>query len=160
MSARDGDGWIQCRCGSKHWGKFGAAGILIFREGDKGEREIFLQHRAPWVHNGDTWGIPGGARDSHESITEAAMREAHEETGIKSDHLTPLSLFTDDHGDWRYDTVIAAAHSEISADSPNDESQEMRWVALSEVTMLDLHPSFSKTWFELRQLLDDVITPT
>jgi len=160
MSARDGDGWIQCRCGSKHWGKFGAAGILIFREGLKGEREIFLQHRAPWVHNGDTWGIPGGARDSHESVTEAAMREAHEETGIKPTHLTPLSLFTDDHGDWRYDTVIASAHSEISADSPNDESQEMRWVALSEVTMLDLHPSFSKTWYELRQLLDDVITPT
>jgi len=160
MSARDGDGWIQCQCGSKHWGKFGAAGILIFREGPNGEHEIFLQHRAPWVHNGDTWGIPGGARDSHESVTEAAMREAHEETGIKPAHLTPLSLFTDDHGDWRYDTVIASAHSEISADSPNDESQEMRWVALSEVTMLDLHPSFSKTWFELRQLLDDVITPT
>jgi hypothetical protein len=35
----------------------------------------------------------------------------------------------------------------------------MRWVAISEVTMLDLHPSFLKTWFELRQLLDDVITP-
>ena len=87
------------------------------------------------------------------------MREAHEETGINPAHLTPLSLFTDDHGDWKYDTVIAAAHSEISADSPNDESQEMRWVAISEVTMLDLHPSFLKTWFELRQLLDDVITP-
>ena len=68
MAARDGDGWIQCQCGSKHWGKFGAAGILIFRENIKGGREIFLQHRAPWVHNGDTWGIPGGAKDSHESV--------------------------------------------------------------------------------------------
>jgi 8-oxo-dGTP diphosphatase len=157
MVARDGDGWIECRCGAKHWGKYGAAGILIFREGVKHEREMFLQLRAPWVHNGDTWGIPGGARDSHESITEAAMREVHEETGINPAHLRPHSLFTDDHGDWRYDTVIASAHSDISADSLNGESQEMRWIALSEVEMLDLHPSFAKSWFDLRQLLDDVI---
>ena len=54
MVARDGDGWIECSCGSKHWGLNGAAGILIYRDG-----AILLQHRAPWVHNGDTWGIPG-----------------------------------------------------------------------------------------------------
>jgi 8-oxo-dGTP diphosphatase len=159
MAARDGDGWIQCQCGSKHWGKFGAAGILIFRDIDSTRREIFLQHRAPWVHNGDTWGIPGGARDSHESVTEAALREAHEETGILSEHLTPLALFSDDHGDWRYDTVLAAADPRLLADAPNDESQEMRWVEVNEVTMLTLHPSFAKTWSDLRQILNDLVAP-
>lgn len=154
MAARDGDGWIQCQCGSKHWGKFGAAGILIFRDSADGKREIFLQHRAPWVHNGDTWGIPGGARDSHETVTETALREAFEETGIKSEHLKPLALFSDDHGDWRYDTVLASAAPEMSADSPNDESQEMRWVAVNEVTMLGLHPSFAKTWSDLRTVIE------
>lgn len=157
MAARDGDGWIQCQCGSKHWGKFGAAGILIFRDSADGKREIFLQHRAPWVHNGDTWGIPGGARDSHETVTETALREAFEETGIKSEHLKPLALFSDDHGDWRYDTVLASAAPEMSADSPNDESQEMRWVAVNEVTILRLHPSFAKTWSDLRQVLENLI---
>lgn len=159
MAARDGDGWIQCQCGNKHWGKFGAAGILIFRDIDSTRREIFLQHRAPWVHNGDTWGIPGGAKDSHESITEAALREAHEETGILSEHLTPLALFSDDHGDWRYDTVLAAALPQLLADAPNDESQEMRWVEVNEVTMLTLHPSFAKTWSDLRQILNDLVAP-
>jgi 8-oxo-dGTP diphosphatase len=159
MAARDGDGWIQCQCGNKHWGKFGAAGILIFRDIDSTRREIFLQHRAPWVHNGDTWGIPGGARDSHESVTEAALREAHEETGILSEHLTPLALFSDDHGDWRYDTVLAAADPRLLADAPNDESQEMRWVEVNEVTMLTLHPSFAKTWSDLRQILNDLVAP-
>jgi 8-oxo-dGTP diphosphatase len=154
MAARDGDGWIQCQCGSKHWGKFGAAGILIFRENAEGGREIFLQHRAPWVHNGDTWGIPGGAKDSHESVNEAALREAHEETGINPEHLNPLALFSDDHGDWRYDTVLAAASDLISADSPNDESQEMRWVAVDEVMLLTLHPSFAKTWSDLKVMLE------
>jgi len=53
MAARDGDGWVECACGNKHWGLNGAAGIMILRG-----HEILLQHRAPWVHNGDTWGIP------------------------------------------------------------------------------------------------------
>ena len=73
MVHRDGDGWIECNCGGKHWGLNGAAGLLLVRGG-----AILMQHRAPWVHNGDTWGIPGGARDSHESVIEAAIREAHE----------------------------------------------------------------------------------
>ena len=33
MVARDGDGWIECSCGSKHWGLNGAAGLLIYRDG-------------------------------------------------------------------------------------------------------------------------------
>ena len=77
MAARDGDGWIECACGFKHWGKFGAAGLLIIRDG-----AILLQHRAPWVHNGDTWGIPGGARDSHETIIEGAMNDLVAKRGI------------------------------------------------------------------------------
>ena len=89
MTARDGDGWVQCACGNKHWGLNGAAGILIVRG-----QEILMQHRAPWVHNGDTWGIPGGARDSHETTIEGAFREAIEETGIDTDLLTPLHTFT------------------------------------------------------------------
>ena len=68
MAARDGDGWVECSCGSKHWGLHGAAGLLIYRDG-----AILLQYRAPWVHNGDTWGIPGGARDSHESVIDGAV---------------------------------------------------------------------------------------
>jgi 8-oxo-dGTP diphosphatase len=148
MSARDGDGWIQCACGNKHWGLNGAAGILLLR-GD----EILLQHRAPWVHNGDTWGIPGGARDSHESVLEAAIREAKEETGIDPVHLTPIQTFSDDHVTWRYDTVIAHATDLLVAHELNDESHEVRWVHIDQVDTLTLHPSFEKSWPELKRLI-------
>ena len=148
MSARDGDGWIQCACGNKHWGLNGAAGILLLR-GD----EILLQHRAPWVHNGDTWGIPGGARDSHESVLEAAIREAKEETGIDPVHLTPIQTFSDDHGTWRYDTVIAHATDLLVAHELNDESHEVRWVHIDQVNTLTLNPSFEKSWPELKRLI-------
>ena len=148
MSARDGDGWIQCACGNKHWGLNGAAGILLVRG-----TQILLQHRAPWVHNGDTWGIPGGARDSHESVLEAAIREAKEETGIDPVHLTPIQTFSDDHGSWRYDTVIAYANDELVAHELNDESHEVRWVDIEKVEELTLHPSFEKSWPTLKGLV-------
>jgi len=154
MTARDGDGWVECACGNKHWGLNGAAGILIFRG-----TQILLQHRAPWVHNGDTWGIPGGARDSHESIIEGAFREAVEETGIDTQLLTPLHTFTDDHGSWKYDTVIARAAVGLVAHEVNDESHEVRWVEFDHVSQMALHPSFAKSWPELQEILNNFIGP-
>jgi len=115
--------------------------------------QILLQHRAPWVHNGDTWGIPGGARDSHESVLEAAIREAQEETGIDPVHVTPIQTFSDDHGSWRYDTVIAYANDELVARELNDESHEVRWVEIEKVEELTLHPSFEKSWPTLKGLV-------
>ncbi|NDE51267.1 MAG: NUDIX domain-containing protein, partial [Actinobacteria bacterium] len=117
MASRDGDGWVECRCGSKHWGVHGAAGLLLVHAG-----KVLLQHRAPWVHNGDTWGIPGGARDSHESSLEAALREANEEIGIKVELVQAHSEHRDDHGDWRYDTIIATASAEAFLFEKNHET--------------------------------------
>jgi len=148
MAERDGDGWVDCACGKKHWGLNGAAGILMFRG-----NEILLQHRAPWVHNGDTWGIPGGARDSHESTIEGAFREAVEETGIDTALLTVLHTFTDDHGTWRYETVIARTEEGLIAHEVNDESHEVRWVAVDQVEQMALHPSFANSWPELKGIL-------
>ena len=152
MAHTDGDGWLQCSCGNKHWGLHGAAGLLLVRAGT-----ILLQHRAPWVHNGDTWGIPGGARDSHESILEGAKREAREELGIDTDLITPIHTFTDDHGPWRYDTVISLASDDLVAHEMNDESQEIRWVPFLDVEKMHLHPSFARNWPALQALLGELL---
>ena len=152
MASRDGDGWIQCSCGNKHWGLHGAAGLLLVRDGT-----ILLQHRAPWVHNGDTWGIPGGAKDSHESILEGAKREAREELGIDTDLIEPIYTFTDNHGPWRYDTIIALVSPHLVAHEMNDESQEIRWVAFDDVSAMHLHPSFAKHWPDLKALLGELL---
>ena len=152
MTARDGDGWVECRCGGKHWGLNGAAGLLLIRDG-----KIMMQHRAPWVHNGDTWGLPGGARDSHESVSEAAIRESIEETGIKAEHVEVLGLFSDDHIDWRYDTVIARAHGDLQTSDWNTETHDIGWFEIAEIEKLELHPSFAKTWPTLQNLVTDLI---
>ena len=149
MSARDGDGWVECTCGGKHWGRYGAAGLLLVRD-----QKILLQHRAPWVHNGDTWGVPGGARDSHESVREAALREAIEELGIEGDLVEPLEDIFDDHGVWSYTTVIARAKAELVAHEQNDESLQIEWIAFNDVTSKNLHPSFAHTWPQVKTIVE------
>jgi len=141
VAHRDGDGWVECVCGNRHWGLNGAAGLLLVRD-----RTILMQHRAPWVHNGDTWGIPGGARDSHETPTEAALREAHEEIGISTKLVDPIEIYSDKHDSWSYDTVISKAHKDLVAHEQNDESLQVEWVAFEDVVSKNLHPSFAKTW--------------
>ncbi len=148
MAERDGDGWVECPCGGKHWGKFGAAGLLLLRGS-----EVLLQHRAPWVHNGDTWGIPGGARDSHESFVEAALREAHEEIGIAASEIEVLTESAEDHGIWCYHTILARAKVECDPIAANQESLEVRWVEREQVQSLSLHPAFGKNWITLQKLI-------
>ena len=148
MAARDGDGWIECSCGGKHWGLHGAAGLLLLRGS-----QVLLQHRAPWVHNGDTWGIPGGARDSHESFIEAAIREAHEEIGITAQEIEVLTESAEEHGIWSYHTIVARAHSSCDPIAANQESLEVRWVEQSEVSKQSLHPAFGKNWLKLHELI-------
>ena len=148
MAHRDGDGWIQCQCGGKHWGLFGAAGLVLVRD-----QSILLQHRAPWVHNGDTWGIPGGARDSHETPLEAALREANEEIGIDIKLLNAVDEFVDNHITWSYHTIIATASPELIAHEMNDESLEVKWIPIAEIENQKLHPSFANTWPKLREKL-------
>jgi 8-oxo-dGTP diphosphatase len=73
--------------------------------------------------------------------------------------LTPLHTFTDDHGDWKYETVIARAAAGLTAHEVNDESHEVRWVDIEKVDELPLHPSFAKSWPELVKLLNNFIGP-
>ena len=140
----DGNGWARCGLGHRHWGRFGAAGLLLVRTA-AGHREVLLQHRAVWTSDGGTWGVPGGARDSHETSEQAALREAAEEAGIVADDVEVVGLWHDDHDGWGYVTVVAAALARIVL-RPNAESAELRWVRLDEIENLHLHSGLAKSW--------------
>lgn len=148
----DGDGWVS-HDGAHFWGRYGAAGLLLRAPGPDGSYAVLLQHRAPWSHQGGTWGLPGGARDSHESVEEAAVREAHEEAGLEAEQLTVrTSVVTHEVPGWSYTTVIADATEQLHT-TPNRESSELRWVAEDDVVTLPLHPGFAASWDRLRTLL-------
>jgi 8-oxo-dGTP pyrophosphatase MutT (NUDIX family) len=137
----DGDGWVQCAAGHRHWGRYGAAGVLI----SDGRRAI-LAHRASWTHEGDQWGLPGGARDSHEDPTSTALREADEEAAIEAGLVEPLALSVDDHGGWSYTTVLARPAGVIVPRAANAESTDVTWWDHSEIEGLPLHHGLAAAW--------------
>ncbi len=151
----DGDGWVISDNGAHFWGRHGAAGLLLRAPRPDGSAAVLLQHRASWSHQGGTWGLPGGARDSHETAEQAAVREAHEEAGLPADQLTvrttvvTAEISGQSGARWTYTTVVADA-SELLDTVPNRESSELRWVAEDEVAELPLHPGFAASWQRLR----------
>ena len=146
---RDGDGWKRCAQGHRHWGVYGAAGLLVVAPGPA----VLLQHRASWSHHGDTWGLPGGARSRHESAVQTALREALEETGLDTSTLAVLGDLVDDHGGWDYTTVLATTSEELPVHALDRETTDVRWVHVDGVVLLPLHPGFAGTWPELRTRL-------
>ena len=151
----DGDGWVVSATGDHYWGRFGAAGLLLRAPRPDGTPAVLLQHRAAWSHQGGTWALPGGARDSHETPEETALREAEEEASVDGSAVrVRASLITAEvlgaNGPcWSYTTVIADADEPVPT-VPNKESSEMRWVAEDEVSGLALHPGFAASWHRLR----------
>ena len=153
---RDGDGWITCSAGHRHWGLFGAAGLLLAAPGEDGRIRVLLQHRASWSHHGDTWGIPGGARGTHETGEQAALREATEETGLDPLGVSAFGSSVEDHGGWSYTTVLATAAGLLDVHAEDRESTAVAWVALAEVADLPLHPGFAGAWPALLDRLQQV----
>lgn len=168
----DGDGWAAGPAGAAMWGRNGAAGLLLLAgqaTEEISEWQVLMQHRAHWTNNGGTWALPGGARDSHESVPEAALREAAEETGIDAGQVEILhSVVTagpfpadpqrpELAGDWSYTTVIARSSSgEPLRTVANEESLELRWVRLAEVPELPLMAAFASAWPGLEELIGEL----
>lgn len=63
----------------------GARGVVIDPDG-----RILLIRRADNGH----WALPAGAMELGESITDCAVREVYEETGLRATALTPFVLHT------------------------------------------------------------------
>lgn len=154
----DGDGWVISEHGGHYWGRYGAAGLLLRAPRPDGTPAVLLQHRAVWSHQGGTWGLPGGARDSHESPEQTAVREAHEEAGLTVERVTVRTTVVTAEiagkggTHWSYTTVVADA-DELLETVANLESAELRWVGEDEVARLPLHPGFAASWQQLRTVL-------
>lgn len=147
MHPDDGDGFVYCERGHRHWGLHGAAGLLLTDP----ERGVLLQHRAWWTHHGETWALPGGARRGHESAREAATREAEEEAAVPVGAVRTTAESVVDHGGWSYTTVLASTRHPVRERVVNEESAELRWVPPEEVGSFVLHADFAAAWPALHE---------
>ena len=78
-------GQLRARAGDRTLLFVGARGVVRDEAG-----RVLLIHR---TDNG-YWGMPGGAMELGESIAECAVREVHEETGLRAAHAEPFALYT------------------------------------------------------------------
>ncbi|WP_062517233.1 NUDIX domain-containing protein [Demequina gelatinilytica] len=144
-----GDNWAYAADGTRYWGAFGAAGLLVHATG----RGVLLQHRAEWSHHGGTWGIPGGARHAGEQAIAAALREAGEEAGVPASAIRAAGVHVLDLEVWTYATVVAHVIEPFDPVADDSESLELAWIPVDEVESRALHPGFAGSWPTLRAAL-------
>jgi 8-oxo-dGTP diphosphatase len=105
-----------------------AAGGVLVRHGQAGA-EICVVHRPRY---GD-WSLPKGKLDPGESFEEAALREVREETGLRCSLIRELGSTQYSDGRGRPKTVrYWLMKIEGGEFEPNDEVDELRWMAPSE----------------------------
>ena len=137
----DGDmSWATCAHGHAHWGRRGAAGLLLADGG-----RVLLQLRARWAHQGGTWSIPGGARERGETALQAALREAREEMAIDRRNVDVRSSYVASCGGWKYETVLAVPAGPVRL-AHGAESDAHVWATADDVAELPLHPAFRAAW--------------
>lgn len=146
-----GDGFVQVADGTRRWGLYGAAGLLVRHvEPLDGATSYFVALRSPHTHMGGTWGIPGGALNSTETPVEAAVREFHEEIGLLVPAERVAVTYEDDHGGWCYTTIVVDVDERFPLPTgTNWETSEVRWVGEAELGALPLLAPFRATLVRL-----------
>ena len=108
--------------------------VVVTSEND----EILLIRRS----DNDNWAIPGGAIDLGESMTQAAIRETKEESGIDCEITGLVGIYTDpkhvilytSNGEARQEFSIVLTGRPVGGElAPSSESSEVRWVPASEI---------------------------
>jgi phosphohistidine phosphatase SixA/8-oxo-dGTP pyrophosphatase MutT (NUDIX family) len=113
-----------------------AAGVVLLRAGKRGT-ETALIHRP---HRAD-WSLPKGKVDPGEHILTAAVRECDEETGLVPRLGPPLMNQT--YQALGRDKIVDYWRAEIAEDegfAPDDEVDEVRWVAVEDAPGMLTYP--------------------
>jgi ADP-ribose pyrophosphatase YjhB (NUDIX family) len=95
------------------------------------------------------WALPGGAQDVGESVTQAAIREVLEETGIKIEVTGLSGIYSDPHHVIAYDdgevrqefSICFHARPTGGTLRSSSESRKTRWIEPEKIPGLSIHPS-------------------
>jgi ADP-ribose pyrophosphatase YjhB (NUDIX family) len=119
-------------------------GVVIWRK----DKVLLIRRGQPPRKN--EWSLPGGMQHLGETIMEAAVREAREETGLD---IMPLGIITaldavtrDKKGEIEYHFTIIEVAAECRDGKPKaaDDAKELRWAALDEIEALCAWPEVAR----------------
>lgn len=121
-----------------------ACGVLAVNE----RGEILLQRR----RDTGQWALPMGKQEIGETVTECAIRETREETGVDVEITGILGIFSDpahlaaySDGEIRQEYEVTLLGRAIGgAPGANDEASDARWVPSSGLSELDIHPTMRR----------------
>lgn len=144
MMAENKDGLRCPQCGTvvqEYHNPFPTVDIII----EQGEGIVLILRR----NEPQQWAIPGGFCDYGESLEEAAIREAREETGVEAELIEQFHTYSDPRRDSRQHniTTVYIARAIGGTLRAQDDAQE-----IGVFTEDDLPPQFA---FDHDQILKD-----
>ena len=119
-------------------------GIVIWRD----DKVLLVKRKNP--PRAGEWGLPGGKQKLGETIMQAAVREAREETGLD---ITPLGIITAIDAitrdkakkiEFHYTIIDVAAESLEGKPAAKTDALEVRWAKLEEVEKLCAWPEVAR----------------
>ena len=108
--------------------------------------EVLLIRRS----DNDNWALPGGAVDLGESLTQAAVRETLEESGIECEVTGLSGIYTDpghillytSNGEARQEfSIVLTARATGGQPTASSETSEVRWVPQAELASYQMDQS-------------------
>jgi 8-oxo-dGTP pyrophosphatase MutT (NUDIX family) len=134
-----------------------SANVIVVN--DKGEILMICR-----TDNGN-WAVPGGGMDLGESITDAAIRETLEETGITCQITGLVGIYTNprhvilytSNGEVRQEfSIVFTARPTGGELRPSSESSEPQWVSPDVISGLQMHRSMRQ---RIQHYLDRLVGP-
>jgi 8-oxo-dGTP diphosphatase len=111
---------------------------LVFRHLEQ-ELQVLLVQRKYDPFKG-SWAFPGGFVEDDEELEAAAIRELHEETGLKLNALRQLHTFGRVGRDPRGRTVSVAYYTFLESEwqevSGGDDAADAQWLSVKDITQL------------------------
>lgn len=123
------------------------------------KRELLMLHRM----DNKKWTMPGGTLEFGESMTECALREVKEESGLDVKILDIIGTYTDPNirvaysdGEVRQEFTIVYYGEALNYDvNLDDESSQFKWVPLDEIIGLPLADSQKRRIEDVLSYLDN-----